>query len=339
MLGALLRTCYPTPSTAPLADLETKGPDDPQCRNVAKVSAIEREIDSQPECWRRATVLAGALAGELPSPGKRLAVIGCGTSLYMAQAYAVARETSGVGETDAFPASEMPRTRNYDAVLAVSRSGTTSEVVGALERVPPSISTHAVIGVSATPIADLVDRPVVLDFADEESVVQTRFATTALVFMLTSIGLDVAAIASDAERALAAQLPVDPGSSSSFVFLGRGWTVGLANEAALKLREAALAWAESYPALEYRHGPIALAGAGTVAWAIGDVGEELLTDIRSTGASVVASDRHPLAELVLVQRMAVALAQARSLDPDNPRNLTRSVVLSSQRGARIDSSQ
>jgi glucosamine 6-phosphate synthetase-like amidotransferase/phosphosugar isomerase protein len=34
-----------------------------------------------------------------------------------------------------------------------------------------------------------------------------------------------------------------------------------------------------------------------------------------------------MATLVLVQRLAVALAVARGLDPDHPRNLTRSVVL------------
>ena len=51
-----------------------------------------------------------------------------------------------------------------------------------------------------------------------------------------------------------------------FVFLGRAWTVGLAREAALKVREAALAWSEAYPAMEYRHGPISVAGAGTVVW-------------------------------------------------------------------------
>ncbi len=45
------------------------------------------------------------------------------------------------------------------------------------------------------------------------------------------------------------------------VFLGAGWTVGLASEAALKLREAAGAWTESYPAMEYRHGPISAASS------------------------------------------------------------------------------
>jgi fructoselysine-6-P-deglycase FrlB-like protein len=56
----------------------------------------------------------------------------------------------------------------------------------------------------------------------------------------------------------------------------------------------------------------------------------LLADVRETGATVVANRHHPLANLVLAQRTAVALARVRSLDPDRPRNLTRSVVLSSQ---------
>ena len=49
--------------------------------------------------------------------------------------------------------------------------------------------------------------------------------------------------------------------------VGRGWTVGLAHEAALKLRESAQFWTESYPAMEYRHGPISIATTGRATWA------------------------------------------------------------------------
>ena len=52
--------------------------------------------------------------------------------------------------------------------------------------------------------------------------------------------------------------PVDDGIAQ-ITFLGRGWTVGLAREAALKCREAAAFWAEAYPAMDYRHGPISIA--------------------------------------------------------------------------------
>jgi len=291
------------------------------------MSAIEQEIASQPGLWRRAAALARARPDDLPPPGSRLCVIGCGTSHHMAAAYAAARESAGAGETDAFAASEAPGRRRYDAVLAISRSGTTSEVLSALRAFPDGVRKHAVVGVDRTPIASAVDRAVVLDFADETSVVQTRFATTALVFLLAGVGLELESACRDAEEALAAELPVDPEAVEAFVVLGRGWTVGLAAEAALKLKEAALACADGYPAFEYRHGPIALAAPGTVVWPLGDVDRDLLRDVEATGAGVVAGGRHPLAELVLLQRTAVALARARSLDPDRPRNLTRSVVL------------
>jgi CRISPR-associated protein Cas5a/b/c len=294
------------------------------------MSAIEQEIATQPVVWRRAAGLAPSVPEQLPPAGARLAVIGCGTSLYMAQAYAAAREAAGAGETDAFPASEFPRGRGYDALLAISRSGRTTEVVRALATLPRTLPTYAVVGAEQTPVAISTHHSVVLDFADEVSVVQTRFATTALVLLLAGIGADIEAAAVQAELALADDLPADSEAASSFVFLGRGWTVGLANEAALKLREAALVPAESYPALEYRHGPIALADTHTVVWPLGDTDGDLLADVRAAGARVVETNRHPLADLVLVQRVALALAQVRGLDPDHPRNLTRSVVLASQ---------
>jgi len=140
-------------------------------------------------------------------------------------------------------------------------------------------------------------------------------------------GHDLSAAIADAEEALAKPIPADPAAFEQFVFLGGGWTVGLTGEAALKLREAGGAWAESYPAMEYRHGPISVAGERTLVWMLGRCEPALLADIRETGASVVENGADPMAALVGIQRAAVALAQARGLDPDRPRHLTRSVVL------------
>lgn len=72
-------------------------------------SFAELEIASQPECWRRAAALAASHAPALPRQGERVAITGCGTSWFMAQAYAWLREDTGHGETDAFPASEIGR--------------------------------------------------------------------------------------------------------------------------------------------------------------------------------------------------------------------------------------
>ena len=295
------------------------------------MSEIVRELTSQPDTWRRAAAEAIDAADLLPHPGDRVAAVGCGTSLFVAEAYAGLREVSGQGETDAFAASEAPTARTYDVVIAISRSGTTTEVTRLLARPWQGARTVAICGVDETPVTKAADDRVILGFADERSVVQTRFATGALALLRASLGQDLETVAADGERVLAADLPFEPGAFEHFVFLGRGWTVGLANEAALKIRETSGAWAESYPAMEYRHGPISVAGPRSVVWPLGDVEPDVLQDVAATGATVVDPGigvLDPMAELILVQRMAVALAGERGLDPDRPRHLTRSVVLS-----------
>jgi fructoselysine-6-P-deglycase FrlB-like protein len=159
------------------------------------------------------------------------------------------------------------------------------------------------------------------------SIVQTRFATTALTLLRAHFGHDLEAAIGQAEQAANQPLPATPTEFEHFVFLGHDWTVGLAAEAALKFREAGQAWAESYPAMEYRHGPISVAGPGTLVWFLGEADPDLVADVRATGASVVARDIDAMAELIVLQRAAVALAEAKELDPDNPQHLTRSVVL------------
>ncbi|MEU5715825.1 sugar isomerase [Streptomyces sp. NPDC020403] len=297
------------------------------------MSHVETETADQPECWRRAAQVAADRAAVLPAAGERIAVVGCGTSFYMAQAYASLREDSGQGESDAFAASEFPFGRRYDRVVALTRSGTTTEVLDLLTRLRGTTATLAVTADPQTPVMAAADEVVVLDFADERSVVQTRFATTALTLFRAHLGLHTDDVVRDAETALAEPLPDGLTECAQFSFLGRGWTVGLANEAALKMKEASLSWTESYPAMEYRHGPISIATAGTATWMFGSAPEGLAEQVLATGARWVASGLDPLAELVRVQRLAVARAVARGLDPDLPRHLTRSVVLDEAAGA------
>ena len=292
------------------------------------MSETQREIDSQPDHWRQAAAIAPDYEFVLPHPNERVAVVGCGTSWFVAQAVAARREELHFGETDAFTATEFPAGRDYRRVLAISRSGTTTEVIRVIEYLrEQAILTTAITAVADSPVAELAGHTIVLDFADERSVVQTRFATTALALCRAHFGEDLAAAITDGERALAEPLPADPAVFDHFVFLGAGWTIGLANEAALKLREAAQAHTESYAAMEYRHGPVSLAGPGSLVWILGTPDPTVAADIAATGATVRTAELDPMAELVLIHRLAVALAQARGLDPDHPRNLTRSVVL------------
>lgn len=291
------------------------------------MSEIEREIASQPSCWREAALLGARSGDVMPSAGVRVAVVGCGTSLFMAQAWAALREGAELGETDAFPASEAPLGRPYGSVIAISRSGTTTEVERFLRNVrgPRRI---ALVGVPGTPVAEAADVVIPLAFADERSVVQTRFATSVLAFARAWLGEDLEPVVASAEAVLREPLPIDVSEHDHYVSLGAGWSVGLANEGALKLREAAQAWTESYPAMEFRHGPISVVRPGSVVWALGAVDPDVLQQAGSAGATVVGGELDAMVELVRIQRTAAALASARGLDPDHPRNLTRSVVLS-----------
>ncbi len=295
--------------------------------DTAAGSRTEQELASQPACWRQAGQLAADVAGSLPARGERVAVVGCGTSWFMAQSYAAAREEAGHGETDAFAASEMPPGRRYDRVLALSRSGTTTEIMQLLDRLRGTVPTVAITAVAWAPVAEAADHVIDLGFADEESVVQTRFATTELALLRAHLGHDPAPAADAAERVLATPLPPGLLAARQFTFLGTGWTYGLANEAALKLREAAGMWTEAYPAMEYRHGPIAVTGEGSVVWLFGPPPDGLADEIAAAGGTAWPGDEDPLAELVRVQMLAVAVARARGLDPDRPRNLARSVIL------------
>lgn len=287
---------------------------------------IEEEIASQPGVWRRAADRARGHAAELPGAGDRVAMVGCGTSRYIGQSIAALRESLALGETDAFAASEFPSDRGYDRVIAISRSGTTTEVMRALQATSsPSIALTAVAG---TPVAEQADAAIVLEFADEEAVVQTRFATAVLSFLRAWLGGGArVAAAAAAVEAGSGEIPVEATRFSHFVFLGAGESVGLACEAALKLQEAAGVWTEAFPAMEYRHGPLSAAGPATLVWPLGDVDPSVLAAAEETGATVVLSADDPAVELVTIQRLAVELAVSRGRDPSFPAHLSRSVVL------------
>ena len=154
-----------------------------------------------------------------------------------------------------------------------------------------------------------------LDFADEQSVVQTVFATTTLMLLRASLGESLDDVIAETEGVLAAAPDPALEQAPQFTFVGQGWAHGVAREAALKMREAAQSWTESYPQMEYRHGPISIAEPGRVVWVFGEPVPGLLDDVAATGATVVCDDLDPVSDLVRVQRLAVSLAEAARARP------------------------
>ena len=286
----------------------------------------DREIDSQPEVWRETALFSPTVSHLLPKIGERVAVVGCGSSWFMSQAYASLREAAGHGESHYFTASEYIYTRNYDRVVAITRSGTTTETVELLRNLKGKVPTVVLTAVHQSPVTEFASNSIIMDFADEQSVVQTRWATAALGLLRTTLGTDLNALALQAEAALTEDLGELP-MMDEITYIGTGWTIGLASEAALKTREAAQFWAEAYPAMDYRHGPLAISQPGRAVWAFGEIEPALIADIARTGATFESSRLDPMAHLIKAQRLAIALARLKGLNPDFPRNLSRSIIL------------
>jgi len=288
------------------------------------------EIATQPDNWAEAAHLATTHTDVLPEPGERVAVIGCGTSLSIARAYATLREGAGLGVTDAWPASAARLSRPYDRLIAISRSGTTTEVLAALADHDMACPVTVITSSAGTPLLALGD-PILVPQFDERSVVQTRFATSILALLRAHLGHDLTGVI-----AAARQLLVEPDEAYADVreveqitFVGMGLGGALAEEAALKLREATQSWAEFYLATEYRHGPISISEPGRAVWALGPLIADFERDIAVTGAHLEHRDIDPMADLIRVQRLCVMRASDRGIDPDQPRNLARSVILDS----------
>ncbi|MEJ7755884.1 MAG: hypothetical protein WKF83_05685 [Nocardioidaceae bacterium] len=117
--------------------------------------------------------------------------------------------------------------------------------------------------------------------------------------------------------------------AEQITFVGMGLGAALAEEAALKLREATRSWTESYLATEYRHGPISISSPGRVVWAFGALVPNFERDIADDrGTSRASSTIDPMADLLRVQRLCLLRAADRGIDPDQPRQ-PRSVPSSS----------
>ena len=153
-------------------------------------------------------------------------------------------------------------------------------------------------------------------------------------------------------RELAAELA----TADRVLFLGRHVGYPVALEGALKLKELAYISAEGFPAGEIKHGPIALVEEGTPVVVVAPrhaLQAKLINNIqevRARGARtiVIATDGDesvtpyadvliripdtkslltPLLSIIPMQVLSAAVAQARGLDVDQPRNLAKSVTV------------
>lgn len=244
------------------------------------------EINSQPEIWQSVLHdqskldLVGHFAKNEVSD-KYILVIGCGSTHYLSMSTAALLRKLGFraiampsSEAVYFPQSLPP---GESILLAISRSGTTTETLWAVEKYRKLKKGNRVISITTQPDSTLAkesDFVLAASQAQEKSTAQTRSFTS--MYLLSQIL--AGALAGD--RNVVARLQVLPNvlkrliegaadlprqigedlSIKNIYFLGGGPLYGLACEAMLKMKEMAVTWTEAYHPLEIRHGPMSVVG-------------------------------------------------------------------------------
>ena len=291
------------------------------------MSSVAQEIASQPEVWRRAAAVAARRPGCCRPPGSMWPSSAAARRCSWREAWAAARELAGQGPTDAFTPSEaLPR--RYDAVVLLTRSGTTTEVLDYARSMTGQTRLVALTGTPGSPVVALCHDTVL--FALRRRAVR-RYRPASRQAPWPCCARTWARPSSRwprrPSRSLTEPLPVDVTAMRQFVFLGQGMAVGVAREAALKLREAAGAWTEAYPATEFRHGPISAIGASQPVWALSPAPAGLREAVAPPAPPSCRRDAIPWSSSSWRSAPAVRSPKARGLDPDHPLHLTRSVIL------------
>jgi len=249
-----------------------------------------QEIFSQPKVWKATLETSAAdraaLEGFLDQSGfDHVLVVGCGSTHYLAQsAAATIAHRAGI-PAHALPASELwlfPAAFALDRtlLLAVSRSGTTTETLWALDRFR-ELGGGPVLAVTCypeSPLAQRADFVLVAPDAQEHSVAQTR-SFTSMLLLIQALAATLAEDEGMLERLLrlpdaledlverVGDLPQRLGEDRDIerlFFLGGGPLYGLASEAMLKTKEMSLSYAEAYYPLEFRHGPMSMVDEHTL---------------------------------------------------------------------------
>ena len=337
---------------------------------------MAKEMAEQPDILRTQLMhesVGTRLAASLTS-ADTVILTGCGSAYFAARIGSSWLTGLAGRRAIAIPASEFVDVRPFvgtsSRVLGISQSGETADLLHALQTAQDlGASTMALVNVMHSSAVRLADDAVPLDAGRERSVLATKSMVAMLARLLVAAGtaagrrheaeqtvraaaatiqelLDSRSFDDDIER-VASMLA----QQRSVLVIGNGVGVGVAQETALKLKEASYIHAEAFAAGELKHGAIALVEAGTPCLVFAsdpDFAAEMHSpaqELRSRGGHTIGiglerggglSDTirvpgiglgTPLVHVFVAQRLAYRLAMLKGLDPDFPRNLAKSVTV------------
>ncbi len=244
--------------------------------------------------------------------------------------------------------------------LAISQSGRSADLIEMTKSARATGAlTACIVNATGSPLAAACEIVLPMSAGHEASVAATKtfVATLSALLRLTAAWTEDARLGAAVERLpqrLAAAAELDWGKAldaladaKSLIAIGRGPTLAIAREAALKLKETCNLHAEAFSGAEFLHGPVALASPEYPILMFNPTdaaahGMRLLAkDLRAKGAALYAADpewdegqRLPVlpsdcAEtdaICLIQSfyvMAVRLAERLGVDVDRPRHLQK----------------
>lgn len=245
-------------------------------------------------------------------------------------------------------------------MLALSQSGRSPDLVAAAEAARTrGAFLVALVNDETSPLAVAADMVVPLCAGPERSVAATKSFLASLAALLhilaewtqaPALAAALDALPDQLDRAWALDwspaLPILQDAASLYV-VGRGHGYGIAQEAALKIKETSGFHAEAFSAAEVRHGPMALVQDGFPVLLLGQADESqgsvaalaaefagrdaaLMTaglPAGTPGLALPALDADPVIQPILLAqsfyRLANLLAVARGRDPDRPPHLAK----------------
>ncbi|MGF1666594.1 MAG: SIS domain-containing protein [Acidimicrobiia bacterium] len=317
------------------------------------MTAFDAEIAEQPQAARRFLQQADAHVDSwrrLPRP-VRVSFVGRGSSGHACEFGSILLESSGIRSSVLPPSvlNEGDIDLTGDWLVAISQSGRTPEVIGALARAQGAgaqtfLFTNGEIELDETTAIDLLAGP-------ERAIPATKTFTNSLLathVLARALAGSGPVEVPDAPRwiELGLQLDLTPliasiGDSSSVLIGGRGPLAPIAREVSLKLGETTGMWALGESWNEAQHGPIhALTGVPVILLSP-DPAEPSTVAARDRFLSIgcvvrtigfggdidlgvpVSPEEMAYTGVVIGQRLASALCRERGIDPDEPRHLSK----------------
>ncbi|MFY9991179.1 MAG: SIS domain-containing protein [Rhodoplanes sp.] len=245
-------------------------------------------------------------------------------------------------------------------LLTISQSGRSDDLAefASMAKAAGAL-TVAIVNDVDSPLAAACHIALPMAAGPELSIAATKsfIAALAALLRLTAAWTGDAALGAAIDRLpdrLAAAVELDWGSAvgvvaqaNSLITIGRGPTLAIAREAALKLKETSNLHAEAFSSAEFQHGPVALVSPlypilmfmPTDAAATGM--RALAADLRGKGAALLSAEHgeaaagrlpvlapdHPDADAVcLIQSfyaLAIRIAERRGVDVNRPRHLQK----------------